>query len=80
MFRISQIVTATELLKYFKIISNELTEIHEPLLVTQRCGKHLVLMSADFFEDLLSRTGASGEAPCPNTGIRDVIQGAKLGF
>lgn len=53
MFRLDQIVTATTFIRSFPQISKHLAEQLEPLLVTQRNGRFLVVMDGEAFEGLL---------------------------
>ncbi len=72
MFRSSQIVSATSLVKRFGEISRHLRCHPQALLITQRSGDYLVLVNAEIFEEMtLSRLKTDGveveEAPEPMT-------------
>lgn len=53
MFRIDQILTATTLIRNFHKVARVLFENQEPLLITQRNGRFIVVMDGDFFEGLM---------------------------
>jgi hypothetical protein len=53
MFRIDQILTATTFIRHFQQVAKVLFENQEPLLLTQRNGRFLVVMDADFFQGLM---------------------------
>jgi hypothetical protein len=52
-FRIDQIITASQFIRYFREIAGHLSESSEPLLITKKNGEFLVVMNGDFFEGLL---------------------------
>ena len=54
MFRIDQIITASQFIRHFREIARHLSESDEPLLITQKNKDFLVVMNGDFFEGLLS--------------------------
>jgi len=56
MFKTSQIISATRLLREYKGISQYLLSYPQPLLITHKKGGHLVLVSAEIFEDLFERS------------------------
>jgi hypothetical protein len=78
MFRINQIITATELLKHFRLIARHLIDQPEPILVRQRKGKPLVILAGSFFEDLLSQLQNGPTEEKPGSGIREAITGEKM--
>ena len=53
MFRTAQIVTSTQLIRHFRTFSKHIGRFHEPILVTQKGGKCLVLVEAELFESLV---------------------------
>jgi hypothetical protein len=63
MFRIDQIVNASKFVRHFSELSAYLAESNEPLLVTQKNGKFLVVMDGDFFQGLIE--ARAGIVDCP---------------
>jgi hypothetical protein len=57
MFRIDQIMTATQFIRSFREVANYLSRTSEPLLITQKNGQFLVVMDGEFFQGLME-TGA----------------------
>jgi hypothetical protein len=55
MFSSNQVITATELVRNFPRFSKMLTYEPQALLITQKRSSYLVLVSAEIFEDLLSK-------------------------
>jgi hypothetical protein len=53
MFKNTQVLTATKLLKNFSEISKYLHHKPQALLITQKSRENLVLVNADIFQDLL---------------------------
>lgn len=53
MFRMDQIVTATHFLRHFRALADYLIKADEPLLITQKGGRFLVVMDAAFFEGMM---------------------------
>jgi len=53
MFRSSQVLSATQLMRNFRAVSNELREHPQALLVIQKSADPLVVVNAAIFEDLL---------------------------
>ena len=53
MFKASQIISATKLIKNFRAITKELQTIPQALLITQKSYEPLVLVNAQIFEDLV---------------------------
>ena len=53
MFRIDQIMTATQFVRSFREIANYLSRTSIPLLITQKNGRFLVVMDGEFFEGLM---------------------------
>ncbi len=53
MFHSEQVITATELIKNFKMFSKVLEDEPQALLITQKSNKALVLVSATLYEGLL---------------------------
>ena len=65
MFRIDQILTATQFLRSFREVAEFLAKHQEPLLITQRNGRFLVIMDGEFFDGVMRasesvRRGAVG--------------------
>ena len=61
MFRSSQIIPASQVIRNFRAISRYLEAEQEPVLITRKNGWHLVLMNAEAFEDLIvCKLGADG--------------------
>ena len=54
MFRIDQIMSATTFIRSFREVAEHLSQHPEPLLITQKNGRFMVVMDGDFFEGLLS--------------------------
>ena len=52
MFRMDQIVTATQFLRHFRALADYLAKADEPLLVTQKGGRFLVVMDGEFFDGM----------------------------
>ena len=55
MFRVGQILTPTKFIKNFKTIASHLAQYPQALLVTQRSGRHLVVMDAELFDQMMER-------------------------
>jgi hypothetical protein len=53
MFRIDQIMTATQFVRSFREVANYLSRTSIPLLITQKNGRFLVVMDGEFFEGLM---------------------------
>jgi hypothetical protein len=53
MFRIDQILTATTFIRSFREVAQRLASMPEPLLITQRDGRFIVIMDGDFFEGIM---------------------------
>lgn len=53
MFTTDQILTATKLLRNFPRFSRLLQREPQALLITQKGGNHVVLVSAEMFQDLV---------------------------
>ena len=53
MFRIDQIMTATQFIRSFREVANYLSRTSEPLLITQKNGQFLVVMDGEFFQGLM---------------------------
>ena len=53
MFRINQIMTATQFIRSFREIRAFLSRNPEPLLITQKNGRFIVVMDGEFFEGLM---------------------------
>lgn len=53
MFRTNQIMSATAFVRSFKEVAEYLARNPEPLLITQRNGRFIVIMDGEFFEDLM---------------------------
>lgn len=56
MFRSQQIITATDLIKNFKLLSKALAEEPQALLVTQKSKEPLVLVNASIYEGLIEES------------------------
>ncbi len=54
MFRIDQILSATTFLRSFREVAYRLASTPEPLLITQRDGKFIVITDGEFFEGIMS--------------------------
>lgn len=65
MFKSTQIVTKTQLLKHFDSIARHLEAYPQPLLITQRKGSYLVLVNAEIWESF-----------CEERFTRDLERGA----
>jgi PHD/YefM family antitoxin component YafN of YafNO toxin-antitoxin module len=50
MFRINQIMTATQFVRSFREVAAFLSRNPEPLLITQKNGRFIVVMDGEFFE------------------------------
>ena len=74
MFKTSQIITKTELLKNFEEVAQMLESEPQALLITRRTGDPLVLVNADIWERFLDervdgareRAERLGESPALN--------------
>jgi hypothetical protein len=53
MFRIDQILNATTFIRSFREVADRLSRNPEPLLITQKNGRFIVVMDGEFFEGLL---------------------------
>jgi PHD/YefM family antitoxin component YafN of YafNO toxin-antitoxin module len=53
MFRIDQIMTATQFIRSFREVANYISRTSEPLLITQKNGQFLVVMDGEFFQGLM---------------------------
>ena len=53
MFRINQIMTATQFVRSFGEVAAFLSRNPEPLLITQKNGRFIVIMDGEFFEGLM---------------------------
>ena len=53
MFKASQIISATQLIKNFRAVTHQLQTIPQALLITQKSCEPLVLVNARIFEDLV---------------------------
>ena len=53
MFRIDQIMTATQFVGSFRKVADYLSRTPVPLLITQKNGRFLVVMDGEFFEGLM---------------------------
>ena len=53
MFRIDQIMTATQFSRSFRQVADYLSRNPEPLLITQKNGRFIVVMDGEFFQDLM---------------------------
>ncbi len=74
MFRLGQIISATELIRNFKDISKYLYTSPQALLITQKSKEHLVLVNAEVFQDLLHfKLKAQGVNP-DSSGIREHLE------
>lgn len=54
MFRIDQIMTATSFIRYFRKVAEHLSKNSEPLLITQKNGRFIVVMDGELFAGLMS--------------------------
>ena len=72
MFRINQIMTATQFIRSFREVAAFLSRNLEPLLITQKNGRFIVVMDGEFFEGLVdARARLPQDGSHHNT--RDVI-------
>ena len=55
MFKSSQIISATILLKHFSYVVSHVNKNPQAILITQRNNKHLVLVNAEIFEEMLEK-------------------------
>ena len=53
MFRIDQIFSATTFVRSFREVARRLASTPEPLLITQRSGRFMVIMDGEFFEGIM---------------------------
>ena len=53
MFRIDQILSATTFIRSFREVAQRLAATPEPLLITQRDGRFVVVMDGEFFEGIM---------------------------
>lgn len=53
MFRIDQIMTATQFIRSFREVAKHLSRTPAPLLITQKNGQFLVVMDGEFFQGLM---------------------------
>ena len=53
MFRIDQILSATTFVRSFREVAQRLASTPEPLLITQRDGRFIVIMDGEFFEGIM---------------------------
>ncbi len=53
MFRIDQILNATTFVRYFRHVAERLSRNPEPLLITQKNGRFIVVMDGEFFVGML---------------------------
>lgn len=53
MFRIDQIMSATQFIRAFRHVARGLACTPEPILITQRSGRFIVVMDAEFFDDIM---------------------------
>jgi hypothetical protein len=71
MFRIDQILSATTFIRSFREVADRLSAHPEPLLITTRDGRFIVIMDGDFFEGIMDarsqlpsmRTAPQNNAP-----------------
>ncbi|RIL04478.1 MAG: hypothetical protein DCC75_12585 [Proteobacteria bacterium] len=78
MFRTSQIINQSELLRYYKKIVRLLEKQPQAILVTQRGGEHLVLVNAGIFEELLSGQISKSGLEVDKSNFREEILGIKF--
>jgi len=65
MFRIDQIMTVTTFLRSFREVANWLAKNNEPLLITQRNGRFIVVMDGEFFEGVMGAREQIRRAAAP---------------
>ena len=53
MFHVAHIITPTQLIKNFKAIAKYLNDLKEPILITQKNGAKLVLLTAERYEPMI---------------------------
>jgi hypothetical protein len=59
MFRVDQIITASQFVRHFRELAAYLARSNEPLLITQKNGRFLVVMEAEFFQGVLDAQAES---------------------
>lgn len=75
MFRIDQIMSATRFIRSFKEVARRLSENHEPLLITQRNGRFMVIMDGVFFEAIMdARRHLEATIGDPDDSFQDVFE------
>jgi PHD/YefM family antitoxin component YafN of YafNO toxin-antitoxin module len=72
MFRINQIMTATQFVRSFKEVAAFLSRNPEPLLITQKNGRFIVVMDGEFFEGLMDARAQLTEGPEPGARPRPI--------
>ena len=53
MFTVNQIITSTKLQRQFSKIANAISEKPQAFLITREKGRHMVLVDAEIFGDLM---------------------------
>jgi hypothetical protein len=53
MFRIDQIMSATQFIRTFRHVAKIIARNPEPILITQRSGRFIVVMDGEFFDGLM---------------------------
>ena len=74
MFSCRQILTSSDLLRNFRAIARNLAEEPQALLITRKNRKHLVLASAQIFENLVRSTISADGVESLKTDFRDVLK------
>jgi PHD/YefM family antitoxin component YafN of YafNO toxin-antitoxin module len=54
MFRIDQILSATTFVRSFREVGQRLDSTPEPLLITQKDARFIVIVDGEFFEGIMS--------------------------
>ena len=70
MFRVGQIITSTKLIKNFSRIATHIFSYPQAILITHRSGRHLVLMDAELFDQMMERATDKEAAFPQGTGLK----------
>ena len=74
MFKASQILTRTKLLKHFNLVARHLSAHPQALLITQRGSEPLVLVNAEIWETFLEERLQKDVQNAPNTFLNEEIR------
>lgn len=69
MFRVGQILTPTKFVKNFKKVALHLAQYPQAILITQRSGRHLVIMDAELFDEMMERAHNGAVEIPPDTAL-----------